>query len=123
MYDVCIFSHVQLFATPWTIAHQIPLSMGFSRQDYWSGLSFPSLRDLPNARTEPTSPVSPALEVDPLLLSLQGTCISNSQIQQVKGIDRTLSQLLLEFPCTLGVARNVSVRLPLPDVILWKQVP
>ena len=55
MYDVCIFSHVQLFATPWTIAHQIPLSMGFSRQDYWSGLSFPSLRDLPDPGTEPTS--------------------------------------------------------------------
>ena len=36
------FSHVQLFATLWTIAHQAPLSMGFSRQEYWSGLPFPS---------------------------------------------------------------------------------
>ena len=73
MYDVCIFSHVQLFATSWTVAHQGPLSTGFSWQDYWSVLSFPSLRDLPNAGTGPTCPVSPALQVDPLLLSLQGT--------------------------------------------------
>ena len=36
------FSRVQLFVTPWTVAHQVPLSMGFSRQEYWSGLPFPS---------------------------------------------------------------------------------
>ena len=41
-------SCVQLFATPWTVAHQAPLFMGFSRQEYWSGLSFPSPWDLPN---------------------------------------------------------------------------
>ena len=43
------------------MAHQAPLSMGFSRQDYWSGLPFPPPRDLPDPRIEPTSPVSPAL--------------------------------------------------------------
>ena len=42
------FSRVRLFATPWTVAHQAPLSMGFSRQEYWSGLPFPSLGDRPN---------------------------------------------------------------------------
>ena len=42
------FSHVQLFATPWTIAHQAPVSMGFSRQDYYSGLPCPSPEDLPD---------------------------------------------------------------------------
>ena len=41
-------TRVRLFATPWTIADQVPLSMGFSRQDYWSGLPFPSPGDLPN---------------------------------------------------------------------------
>ena len=41
-------SHVQLFATPWTVAHQAPLSMEFFRQEYWSGLSFPSPGDLRN---------------------------------------------------------------------------
>ena len=44
-----------LFATPWTVAHQAPLSMGFSRQEYWSGLPFPSLGDLPNPGIKPMS--------------------------------------------------------------------
>ena len=50
-------SRVQLFATPWTVAYQAPLSMGFSRQEYWSGLPFPSPGDLPNPGIEPRSPV------------------------------------------------------------------
>ena len=49
-------SRVRLFATPWTVAHQAPPSMGFSRQEYWSGLSFPSSGDLPNPGIEPRSP-------------------------------------------------------------------
>ena len=49
-------SHVGLFVTPWTVAYQAPLSMGFSRQGYWSGLPFPSLGDLPNSGIEPGSP-------------------------------------------------------------------
>ena len=55
------FSHVSLFATPWTMACQAPLSMGFSRQEYWSGLPFPSLGVLPNTGIEPMSLMSPAL--------------------------------------------------------------
>ena len=47
------FSHVRLFANLWTIAHQTPLSMGFSRQEYWSGLPFPSPEDLPNQGSNP----------------------------------------------------------------------
>ena len=49
-------SHVQLFATPWTVAQQAPPSMEFSRQDYWSGLPFPSPGDLPDLGIEPRSP-------------------------------------------------------------------
>ena len=49
-------SHVQLFVTPWTVAYQGPLSMGFSRQEYWSGLLFPSPGDIPNPGIEPGSP-------------------------------------------------------------------
>ena len=49
-------SRVQLFATPWTVAYQAPLSMGFSRQEYWGGLPFPSPGDLPNPGIEPRSP-------------------------------------------------------------------
>ena len=49
-------SHVRLFATTWTVAHQAPPSMGFSRQEHWSGLPFPSPGDLPNPGIEPRSP-------------------------------------------------------------------
>ena len=55
------FSHVQLLAILWTIAPQVPLSMGFSRQEYWSGLPFPSPGDLPDPGIESSSLVSPAL--------------------------------------------------------------
>ena len=50
------FSHVQLFATPWTVAYQVPPSLEFSRQEYWSGLPFPYIGDLPNPGIEPGSP-------------------------------------------------------------------
>ena len=56
-------SCVRLFATAWTVAHQAPLSMGFSRQEYWSGLPFPSPGNLPNPGIEPRSP---ALQADAL---------------------------------------------------------
>ena len=56
-----MLSHVQLFMTPGTIACQAFLSMGFSRQEYWSGLPFPTPGDLPNPEIKPTSPVSLAL--------------------------------------------------------------
>ena len=60
---VCIFflkvkllSRVRLFATPWTVAYQVPPSMGFSRHEYWSGLPFPSPGNLPYPGIEPGSP-------------------------------------------------------------------
>ena len=49
-------SRVQLFATPWTVAYHVPPSMGFSRQEYWSGFPFPSPEDLPDPGIEPESP-------------------------------------------------------------------
>ena len=56
--------HVQLFATPWTVAHQAPRSMQFSKQEYWSGLLFPSPGHLPDPGIEPGSPT---LQADSLL--------------------------------------------------------
>ena len=53
---VKLLSRVQLFAIPWTVAHQAPLSVGFSRQKYWSGLPFPSPGGLPDPGIEPRSP-------------------------------------------------------------------
>ena len=64
------FSCVRLCATLWTIALQAPLSMGFSRQEYWSGLPCPPPGDLSNLGTEPGSP---ALQADFLPLSYQGS--------------------------------------------------
>ena len=52
------FIHVQLFATPWTAAHQASLSMGFSRQEYWSGLTFPPSGDVADPGIEPISLLS-----------------------------------------------------------------
>ena len=66
---VKLFSRVQLFATPWTVAYQVPPSMGFSRQEYWSGLPFLSPGDLPNPGIEPGSPA---------LLNIQKTKIMAS---------------------------------------------
>ena len=61
MMHVCVLSHVQLFGTPWTALHQVPLSMELSRQEYLSGYPFPSLGDLPNPGSKPISPVFPSL--------------------------------------------------------------
>ena len=61
---VKLLTCVRFFATPWTVAHQAPLSMGFSRQEYWSGLPFLSPGDLPDSGIEPGSP---ALQADALL--------------------------------------------------------
>ena len=58
---LCHFSHAQLCVTLWTVAHQAPLSMGFSREEYWSGLPCPPPGDLPDPGIEPVSLASPAL--------------------------------------------------------------
>ena len=55
------FSNVQFFVTPWTVAHQAPISMGFSRQEYWSGLPFPTAGDLLDPVIEHESLASPAM--------------------------------------------------------------
>ena len=70
------FRHIQLFVTLWTIAHQVPLSIRFSSQEYWIGLPFPLPRDLPNPGIKPKSFAPPSLQVDFLPLSYQGSpCI------------------------------------------------
>ena len=76
--------HLTLFATPWTVAHQAPLSIEFSRQEYWSRLSFPSLGDLPNSGIKP---MSPALQANSLRLSYQGSPLDT--------LDRAYSSLTI----------------------------
>ena len=75
------------FATPWAAACQAPLSMGFSRQEYWSGLPCPPAGDLPQPGTEP---LSPALQVDSQSLSQLGRNCSNNTISGRRGKLRTL---------------------------------
>ena len=73
---MCVLSHfspVGLFATLWTIVHQAPLSMGFSRQEYCNGFPFPPPGDLPDPGKETLSPMALALQADSLPMSHQGS--------------------------------------------------
>ena len=77
--EVKLLSRVRLFATPWTVAYQAPLSMGFSRQEYWSGLPFPSPGDIPDPGIEPGSPAlkAEALTCEPPGKPKAGEAITN----------------------------------------------
>ena len=84
------------FAKPQTGACQAPLSMGFFRQEYWSGLPFPSPGDLPDSEIEPASWVSPALQVDSLPLShlRSPIVLLIHKIMKTENIDRKHSMFL-----------------------------
>ena len=69
VYVLSHFGHLRLFVTLWTVACQTLLSMGFSRQEYWSGLPFPSPGDFPNTEMEPRSPAVPSFQTGSLPLS------------------------------------------------------
>ena len=75
-------SRGRLFATPWTVAHQAPLSMGFSRQVYWSGLPFPSPGDLASPGIKPRSP---ALQADTLTSEPPGKYMETLYVRPVLG--------------------------------------
>ena len=73
-------SRVRLFVTPWNVAHQAPPSMGFSRQEYWSGLPFPSPGHLPHPGTETRSP---ALQADALLSEPPGKTFQEKSVNEI----------------------------------------
>ena len=77
-----MLSRVQLFATPWTVAHQSLLFMGFLRQEYWSGVHFPLPGYLPGPGIEPTSPVSPAVAGGSLPNASKGVQTSQEYINK-----------------------------------------
>ena len=95
----CLFSCIRLFVTLWTVAHQAPLSIELSRQEYWSGLPCPPPKDLPNPGMESVSPASSALQAYSLPLSHQGspiiqhTAIQISDESEVKGIKSTIRKI------------------------------
>ena len=80
-------SHVRFFVTLWTVAHQAPLSMGFSRQEYWSELPCPPSGDHPDLEIESASPESPALQADSLSLSHQRSPIVDWMVSPQKRYD------------------------------------
>ena len=84
IYIVKLLSHVCLLVTPWTVAHQAPPSMEFSRQEYWSGLPFPSPGDLPDPGVKPGSP---ALQADALPSEPPGISLYIYSIHKVLGTD------------------------------------
>ena len=94
-------SRVQLFATPWTVAYQASPSMGFSRQECWSGLPFPSPGDLPDPGIEPGSP---ALQADALLSKPPGNCHPKSmeEGQRVECVCLFSRVWLFMTPWTVG---------------------
>ena len=97
---VLVTSHVLLFGTPWTVAHQAYLSMKFFRQEYWSRLSFPSPGDLPDPGIKPGSP---AWQADSLLSELQIVVVS---CQVVSNSARSHGLQHARYPCpspSLGV--------------------
>ena len=116
---VCMLGHVWLFVTPWTVACQAPLSIGFSRWEYWSGLPFPTPGDLPDLGIEPASP---ALEdgffatkpCRPRLLLIKNLsfCISFCLIPLILSLDlQTLNCLILDGRSLLA-----------PDRRNWKKI-
>ena len=98
------FSHVWLFATLWSVVHQAPLSMGFSREECWSVLPCHPPGDLPDSGIKPTSPESPALQVDSLPLG--ATREAHAFQYQVVKFNNTKPQLLLHQPNNLTLKRN-----------------
>ena len=81
-----LLSRVQLFATPWTVAYPAPLSMGFPKQEYWSGLPCPSPGDLPDPRIEPTFPVlqMDSFPAEPLRKPLKSTYFTTNSSTRLR---------------------------------------
>ena len=100
-------SCVQLFATPWTVAHQAPPSVEFSRQEYWSGLSFPSPGDLPDLGIEPRSPTlkADALPSEPPGKSIYIHIHSFSLLSGIPVYDYFITYLFISYLQTFRLFR------------------
>ena len=105
-----MLSCIQLFVTLWTVAHQASLSLGFFSQEYWSGLPFSPLGDLPNPGFELTFVAFLALQADSLLLCHQGGPMDNKQAntQNSKGCSK--GRIHLTDPCSISTPPILQVR-------------
>ena len=104
-------SRVQLFATLWSIAHQAPLSIGFSRQEYWSGLPFPFPGDLPNPRIKPRSP---ALHADALTSEPPGKP-QPLLIKSTHNVPGTIQKYMVYI-----TTFNIKVIIPILEIKNWR---
>ena len=117
---VKLLSNVQLFVTPWAVAYQAPLSMGFSRQEYWSGLPFPSPGDLPDPGIEPGSPT---LQADTWPSELQGRSIIRGGNKNLRHIVYTCHTFIHLFPWwTCGLFSGILVIERKPNWLIWRDV-
>ena len=108
-------SGVQLFVTSWTVAHQAPLPMGFSRQEYWSGLPIPSPGDLPNPGIQLGSP---ALQADSLPAEPSGSQISGlHSLILICLIGWLLTAITLN--CPLNLCKVILTCIHFPEVETW----
>ena len=100
--------HVWLFVTPWTVACQAPLSLGFSRQEYWSGLPFPSLGDLPDPGIKPGSP---ALQADSTIWATREAHIGHIYIYtyQIRSDQSLIRVWLFATPWTAARQASLSI--------------
>ena len=100
-------SRVRLFAAPWTVTHQTPPSVGFSRQEYWSGLPFPSPGHLPDPGIEPRSP---AMQADALLSEPPGKPQSKQRLSFFGRL------------CTLPTLPPMSATALKDEIMLWSEI-
>ena len=116
-YVLSCLSHVRLFATPWTVAHQASLSTGFSRQEYWSGLPFPSPGDLPDSGIKPRSPAltSGFFTAEPLREAPGCECTSLNfpNNNQVLCVPKIINSLI----CTRPAWQDGEINTPVPPAL------
>ena len=114
----CLLSRIQLFATPCAVAYQAPLSMGFYRQEYWSGWPFPSPGDLRDPGIELGSP---ALQADSLLLMSPNPWTSDSEGKNLPAMQEICDQSLgWKDPLEKGMATHSNI---LDWKIPWTEEP
>ena len=120
-----VLSCVRLFVTLWTVARQALLSVGFSRQEYWSRLPFPSPGDLPDPGIEPPSPVSPALQVNfiPAIKEARGCQVNMTLLLTLRMCSVQLLSRVRLFATLWTVARQASLSVECCREEYWSGLP
>ena len=115
-----MLNRTQLFVTPWTVAHQAPLSVGLLQQELWSGLLFPSPGDLPNPGIEPASLVSPALAGGFFTTEPPGKPTGDPRTSRTLSAPLTFMPMLNWFRMYLRHGRGAGfLSLTITDILGW----